>query len=1074
MKAKSKTIPAVLLLFILAWTVPAGGEEPADLLFVVDGSKNLGKGTGDRYIRGLVASLTSLLRPGIGRVGVTTFGGRIETTAENALVLPLTDIPSDWAAETRFFKDLEKTLAEKLTFPFSAADFNVPFVLPGGILDIVRQRDEERRTSPLLVLLISDGDFQVVEMIADENQALHSAAFEDYATAAVERFGDLNRDTVNRAAREALETDVIGILGGVRGLVLVPLSLKKGAAPAVLTRLATGWTEGPLSFDPQTFLPSLSSLRGILGAADMPNDRETLTLEPGQEVKRPLLLHQGLSRLVVGCAFDRPGVETTLTGTMGEDELAATGTQGYFPCFRFMRPTPGNLLLTIRNQGTEKARGSLILFRASSFSLALEVPSDDKSWFSGTEMPLRFRVRFGDPPATVTDPEVLRECVVVLALKKDGVAALEETRVSMANLEEGVKDFAFTLGNGSLEGSFELIAKLRVFRSENSVVTVPLRLPVKILRSIPVLEVEFEKADSFIGEKLRVVARITDGRMPQKPVIVTFRCDDERATATLYAGEDNALSGEIHFSRKGTWKVEARPSTNALSIEPGPRGIIRIRERTVGLYQMKDDRFEELEKITATLDLGKAKGTFQGAKFFLKADLKENEKGEMRITWKAPKNMSEWVQKMQVADKDVTVVELTESLSRREIGLLLTPPASYAAQGDTTIPAGTLVVSGKLGGTDVTREYPIEIRILQAPQPWYLHPLFFGACAAFLLLLGFLTWMLTAPHFAYQNLVLESEDEMGHPPYFFVDNAIGMRKNKAWGTDELVQSTCFKVKGKGKKAVCFLIPASGVEVKVNGRKVTGRFALTDGNIVEITKPGADPRTYRYFATAAGPEDLEDDEFVIMEYDEDEEFVVTDDMEELGDMVAPEEQAPAAEPAAAPEPAATEVSDGHTYEGVDLVSSPTAMPERFKEEMDAARTPFDEEATMAPAEEPAAAEAPEDVPAVDESAFGDFFEDDATFHGVPPEDAKPDPANEETLDQITPDEEERIGGIAPLNERIDESKDKTSHADMFDDAVTFMGFDGKTMKQVRKEKERIEKEEEALRKEKEEGEDPQAP
>lgn len=451
-----------------------------------------------------------------------------------------------------------------------------------------------------------------------------------------------------------------------------------------------------------------------------------------------------------------------------------------------------------------------------------------------------------------------------------------------------------------------------------------------------------------------------------------------------------------------------------------------------------------------------------GVKVVIKADLKEEEKASFAVSWKPPDSLSGWTSKVLVGGKEASSLDLTGSLPSRELTLVVTPPGTYAPSDKAAVDGGKIVIAGKLGGVDVAREYAVSIDVIPGPPPWYKNPLLIAAAAVAVILLAVLVFFLRMPRFVSQNLILEDNSPMGKPPFFFVDNTYGCGRRKSIGTDELENAAKFFVKGRGSGAKCFVKALAGTEIKINGRKISGSFMLSDGNMIDIARTGQPALTYRYYERASAPVDLGDDEFVIMEYDDEDEFVVGEDevLVEIPEEIAKaleEAQAAEAAPEAGNRAEAAATQDqpaAETGYGVDLASSPTATPDRFAGGIDDDATilgprmtapgpdeggidveagagpepsgeiEIEEETEPGPAPAPADEKKADDVPPVGESDFGDFFDDERTSHSFDAEEAEED-----------------------VTQRVDESKDKTKHATMFDDGITIMGFDGKSVTEM---------------------------
>jgi hypothetical protein len=246
--------------------------------------------------------------------------------------------------------------------------------------------------------------------------------------------------------------------------------------------------------------------------------------------------------------------------------------------------------------------------------------------------------------------------------------------------------------------------------------------------------------------------------------------------------------------------------------------------------------------------------------------------------------------------------------------------------------------------------------------------------------------------------------------------------------------------------------------------------------VEIKK-GETSLSYKYYDKPVAPEDLRDDEFVLMEYDEEDDFVIADDddiqMYDPSAEAAPEPEQAEAAPHGwiADEPeAGDEVSMDEDV--TILPPSPGAPPGE--------ETPLDEDQTILPPgtaadipEDPGEATLGEVPPPPPEDAapagFADAGGGEATLEEIPPEgevdlgdlDAPPPPSSEMfTADPLEITEEVRAqfeaamvgdgpdaageGEALPVTEAPEppppaEEPEKKDAPSPFDDAVTLMGI-----------------------------------
>jgi hypothetical protein len=270
----------------------------------------------------------------------------------------------------------------------------------------------------------------------------------------------------------------------------------------------------------------------------------------------------------------------------------------------------------------------------------------------------------------------------------------------------------------------------------------------------------------------------------------------------------------------------------------------------------------------------------------------------------------------------------------------------------------------------------------------------------------------------------------------------------------------------GRGGECFIASAaSDVEIRVNGVKISGNFNVKDGNLVEVRKGEAN-LTYRYHSKPSVPEDLKDDEFVLMEYDEDDDFVIAEDdgvpepeAEPAPAGPAPEaaahgwvDEAPPAPEAGEPpaggaapaEPGLKSVSESE-FEGLvsqkppaDLVTAAPLPMDGAVPEAAPAEGSFDDGQTLmgvtAPAREAPAEPAPEAPGTGGEEAPEPMLtlDEDATFVGAAEPEEVP-PAEE------APAEEAPAEGPAAGEPPAEEKPGQEKSGDAFDDAATLMGL-----------------------------------
>ncbi|GEM_PF-4940655 len=897
----------------------AGGaraqDGKADLLWLVDASVSAGRDGGADRAKSFIVASTALMSGTVSRVAVLQYGGWMETLQAGISVFPPAGMPPAGPERDAFLAGMESTLAASLSFEFSGSDPSVPFDLEDGVLKTVETWREAGPARPVVVVMLTGGGVQGVETLLSEGKVRVVARME-YVKGAIKHSGDANRESVNAETLRHFRETTGPAVRAVENMTVLPVFLGSAtedlaealaplAGPAGVVEMASAPLGSIFEAFRKTFPDSPKTARAL-----EPFTVGTVSPGPDGRGNSVLPVVQGTRSITLFVsAPSAPAIRCPATGEDGTGTGAVFGSfggRGTFRLFRFASPEPGTLAAAFQWPADAAGAGAdVAAFRALSYRLALAVPRPEGSFYSGDTVPLRIDVTHGDPPSAVTEPAALAELETVVTLK--GPEGREVTKKpGFSDLETSSVALPVQLGTGTWDGAVEIRAELRAFEKEDGsfeFVSEPVEVVIEVKPGGSVVRVAFEKASVLANQAIGLEGEITRGRVPAEAVEVTIAGEDggPEKTVSLYRTEDpKRLSGEIRFFEPGTWRVvPSHGGARTPAVEPGAKSTVEVKERSIAVEVKKGTGFETVDEAALAYFLTLPEGEEQGAYVFVRPDLVPGETARLRFETGQLKGG--WTLDI-LADGEAIPeegLEVTGDTDRVEIRLVAKPKSGSPDTGETPLGKVNVVLvvpgEGEEGGLlEVSTALAVSADVKTGPRPWYMNPILWALAGAGLLLLLLLVYLVTGPRFDYQNLTLEGEEGVGRPPQFFVDNVYGIKKRKSTGTEELENAVKIRVKRGGR---CFISALEkDVEVRVNGRKISGALALNDGNLVEIMR-GDQTRTYRYHDRPASPVDLEEDEFVLMEFDEDDDFVIADE-----ENVPEFEQAPQED--AAPEPAET--------------------------------------------------------------------------------------------------------------------------------------------------------------------------
>lgn len=245
----------------------AKANENLDIVFLIDSSKSMTYTDPEEFRKVAVKAFLDITQDrGGDRIAVFQFAGWNETEPQGAVVFPLTEIPSDEAEREKVLSEAKEAIKTKIT-PFGkATDFNYAF--QKCVLEIIQKRNEENAANKLWVLLLTDGEMDVVE--GEVRPAYVTKAKADQPQGA-----KINREMLNKAATEMFEAEVIpALLAAEKNLFITCINLSS-AESDILKMLSKKLSEEKCKI--------ISTPRFDLESyVDVSNVKERY--EPGQEI----------------------------------------------------------------------------------------------------------------------------------------------------------------------------------------------------------------------------------------------------------------------------------------------------------------------------------------------------------------------------------------------------------------------------------------------------------------------------------------------------------------------------------------------------------------------------------------------------------------------------------------------------------------------------------------------------------------------------------------------------------------------------------------------------------------------
>lgn len=137
-------------------------SENLDIVFVIDSSKSMTWTDPEGFRKVAVKAFLDITQDrGGDRIAVLQFAGWNETESSEAVVFPLTEIPFDEAERGKAIREMKEALTTKMNLSGKGTDFNYAF--QKDVFQIIQKRNEENALNNLWIVLLTDGEMDVVE-----------------------------------------------------------------------------------------------------------------------------------------------------------------------------------------------------------------------------------------------------------------------------------------------------------------------------------------------------------------------------------------------------------------------------------------------------------------------------------------------------------------------------------------------------------------------------------------------------------------------------------------------------------------------------------------------------------------------------------------------------------------------------------------------------------------------------------------------------------------------------------------------------------------------------------------------
>ncbi len=845
------------LLCLLAATVH--GQEPVDILFLIDGSFSIDRSDQEDFRKDAIRAFLDFTQDeGGGQVGLFQFAGWNETTDERLRLIPFNEVPTEPRLRDALLDSWKDAIENELE-PFGyATDFNV--CLGRGLKAVMEQRRASGRTNKLWVILFTDGKMDVEE---------DGSAAQRYLDRARDEYGRASLENCNEAAKLILEEEVFPLLED-ESVFLTPIWLRwsdQEQSNPFLEKIAKAAKNAPLlTVDKQ-------SLRNVFLKAfdDLPPEitrgwisrglgYQAQNISGGGQLEVPFRIYQGakLTKLVTQATTRDYEVDVLdASGTSIVRDVAVRGAGMLYRVIDIQGRAPGAYTLVLKNRSGSAAGFESIVYYRFAFETALRRNHPERPAHPGDTVSFSLEVRADGEP--LSDPDLLAGMEAQLLFAGPDGEQPRAERFGGSTLT-----IPWVIPRSGATGPHALTATVTALKDRTGrwvYSSEPLTEPFTVL---PLVRYGMAAGEGFLGTTVRVELEATKGALPPLGEVTVATPDGEQSVALQTVGK--LAYADVPLTEAGEYTV--REPSGAAVFAPNAHPTLVARQR--GLRVVAAPGGEALEELGVPLEHRTEQES--GVDFFIEVEMFAGEQV-----------------KLYTGHED-TAAALELAIS----------PDSTALVADTPVPAklavkvtssdrlpddlATLVlrvevVQGRPERLDVPVVYQGERPSWLMENLWWILPLL-------ILLLLLLLWWLLRPQWERQQLVAVRSGFLARDGVLMIDHKYGLRGNKARGLPEVPEGVRFVQGGIGKShGKTKLVLPKGVGCKVEGQPVSGKKLLKHGDLLNFGSFQC--RFFEQDPTQDERDRFEDDEFVLddeddipvstgSEIDDDEEFVLEDD------------------------------------------------------------------------------------------------------------------------------------------------------------------------------------------------------
>ncbi|RME04778.1 MAG: VWA domain-containing protein [Planctomycetota bacterium] len=839
--------------------------ERMDLVFLIDSSSSMKHNDPRKFRTTAVKAFLDITQDrGGDRVAIYQFAGWHETVLDRARVLPLTEVPFEKKARLRFLENVRKKIDTHIQ-PFGrATDFNCAF---SKCLQEVFQRRGEYSDRKLWVILITDGAMDV----SRDREVF--AGYLDYLKGGGRGASDPVQ--LNRAAKRYFRQKVLPSLQK-KSVYITPILLANSGFKSEILELLALRTQGPsIPFQvsqaklKSVFLQTLTSPPGNIYRPHFTaaTHYNKLRLNPYGRLKSPLsfYVYEGskVAKVLVFGPHKNFGVDIQDGKGVSYLPLPQTTILGKGEIYRVIsleNLPAGEYFLQIYNQGTTAGDFETLIYYQFEFELHMKLINFKMPLYPAEEVVLEVGLRAPQPGKGfryVRDKRFLKDLFGEISISplEGSFRGFNTFKVDFSSYSEAKSVVKVPIPLQAPPGRYRirffcyglpLDVKKFAYRS-------PPRYQVIELAKRLALEVWFERSEVFVGEKVRLQARLISKRLPPRLPLVPltlFHKDGLKAELILTPEKKGGWRAVFSPSQDGLWRLREERFRPMLVFPQKGKDELRVLSRQLRVQQregeggLRSAPFQLLLKSSGVPPLHERLladlGLFsppQGRRVVftlplrLEAILPRGERAKVEFSLDPSDGFT-----FQVVEggEDLSL-PLFLTAQKRDLVLQLQAPSSWGG-GKVDLE----VIFQTEQGKEVFR-FPLESDYRPPLSTLWVWG---GICI--LILVGVGCWIFFAPKFREQVLYPLHIHEPGKVSYSLWSLRRGLRGNLAVGFPDTPPVAKFRLKRGGRVYVA----------DISGKKLFSFSApLSDGEVISFELDGV-PYCYLFFHRPPSEEELE--------------------------------------------------------------------------------------------------------------------------------------------------------------------------------------------------------------------------